>query len=135
MSWYQKAAAQGFAAAQDNIGFMYEFGHGVRRDYAEAMTWYSKAAEQGDTAAQTHLEAIRRRASWAALSSTEKLRQCEAKCQPAKSSCHGDNFDRGAAIMGMGGTDMSSLMLGDFMADDCDAKLRSCIGSCEASGN
>ena len=47
-----KAAEQGDAEAQFNLGLMYENGKGVRRDYAEAMKWYRKAAEEGFAAAQ-----------------------------------------------------------------------------------
>jgi TPR repeat protein len=51
MRWYLKAADQGSAAAQLNIGLMHENGRGVKRNYAEAMRWYKLAAEQTYTAA------------------------------------------------------------------------------------
>ncbi len=44
--WYRKAAVQGVAAAQYNLGLMYTNGHGVTQDYAEAVKWYRKAAAQ-----------------------------------------------------------------------------------------
>jgi hypothetical protein len=34
---------------------MYDLGHGVPQDYAEAVRWYLKAAEQGVDLAQTYL--------------------------------------------------------------------------------
>ena len=43
----QKAAEQGQAHAQSNLGVMYTNGQGVKRDHAEAVRWYRKAAEQG----------------------------------------------------------------------------------------
>jgi TPR repeat protein len=46
--WYRKAAMQGGASAQYNLGFMYLNGQGVPQNYAEAAKWYRKAAEQGD---------------------------------------------------------------------------------------
>ena len=55
MIWYRKAAEQGDAFAQHNLGFMYENGRGVAQDYAEAMRWYRKAAGQGDADAQFNL--------------------------------------------------------------------------------
>jgi uncharacterized protein len=55
MSWYQKAADQGNAPAQFNVGFMYFNGLGVPQDYAAAMSWYRKAADQGNSAAQLNL--------------------------------------------------------------------------------
>jgi uncharacterized protein len=45
-------AAQGDPAAQDYLGFMYETGRGVPRNYTQAAVWYRRAADQGDTAGQ-----------------------------------------------------------------------------------
>jgi TPR repeat protein len=53
--WYRKAAEQGDAAAQCNLGVKYAHGRGVEKDEAEAVVWYRKAAEQGDAAAQCNL--------------------------------------------------------------------------------
>ncbi len=53
--WYRKAAEQGDAEAQYNLGFMYGYGKGVSQDYAEAVKWYRKAAEQGYAKAQLSL--------------------------------------------------------------------------------
>lgn len=53
--WYQKAAAQGYAVAQYNLGVMYGEGKGVDQNYEEAFTWFEKAAEQGYVAAQYNL--------------------------------------------------------------------------------
>ena len=55
MQWYRKAAEQGFAQAQYNLGVMYENGRGVRQDYIQAVQWYRKAAEQGIAQAQYNL--------------------------------------------------------------------------------
>jgi uncharacterized protein len=54
-SWYRKAAEQGNAMAQYNIGVMYEDRQGVPQDHAAAMSWYRKAAEQGYVDAQINL--------------------------------------------------------------------------------
>ncbi len=53
--WYRRAAEQGDAKAQFNLGIMYKKGQGVPQDYAEAIRWYRKAAEQGHAGAQTAL--------------------------------------------------------------------------------
>ena len=55
MRWYRKAADQGNADAQDNVGWLYQHGWGVAQDYAEAMRWYRKAADQGDARAQANI--------------------------------------------------------------------------------
>jgi serine/threonine-protein kinase len=53
--WYRKAADQGFAKAQKNLGDMYLFGRGVDKDYAQAVVWYTKAADQNFAEAQFRL--------------------------------------------------------------------------------
>ncbi len=52
---FSKAAEQGNAWAQHNLGVMYDNGQGVSQDYAQAAKWYRKAAEQGDVDAQASL--------------------------------------------------------------------------------
>ena len=53
--WLRKAADQGDAAAQFNLGWMYAYGDGVPQDYAQSLVWYRKAAEQGHAGAQHNL--------------------------------------------------------------------------------
>ena len=48
-------AEQGDAAAQNNLGVMYDNGEGVPQDDAEAVRWYRKAAEHGNATAQYNL--------------------------------------------------------------------------------
>ena len=55
VKWYRKAAEQGNAGAQTNLGLMYANGQGVPQDYAQAVVWYRKAAEQGNIDAQNNL--------------------------------------------------------------------------------
>ena len=50
--WYRLSAKQGFAAAQYNLGVMYDRGSGVPEDDAEAVRWYRRAAEQENAIAQ-----------------------------------------------------------------------------------
>ena len=54
--WYRKAAEQGHADAQCNLGIRYTNGQeGLKQDHAEAVCWYRKAAEQGHAKAQYNL--------------------------------------------------------------------------------
>lgn len=48
-------AEQGNASAQNNLGWMYDQGHGVTQDFKEATKWYRTAAEQGFHEAQYNL--------------------------------------------------------------------------------
>ena len=45
--WFAKAAAQGDADAQCNLGVCYESGLGVTKDFKSAAAWFAKAAAQG----------------------------------------------------------------------------------------
>ena len=58
VKWYRKAADQGDADAQYNLGVMYASGEGVPENDAEAVKWYRKAADQGDADAQHNLGVI-----------------------------------------------------------------------------
>jgi len=55
LKWYQKAADQGDANAQTNLGLMYEYGCGVDKSESKAKKWYQKAANQGLARAQYNL--------------------------------------------------------------------------------
>ena len=55
---YRKAADQGYAIAQNNLGGTYENGLGVAKDYAQAVAWYRKAAAQGIELAQANLKRL-----------------------------------------------------------------------------
>ena len=55
VEWYKKAAEQGYAKAQYNLGVMYDNGRGVDVNYKKAAEWYEKAAEQGLAEAQYNL--------------------------------------------------------------------------------
>ena len=55
VEYFRKAAEQGNANAQYNLGWCYRNGRGVTQDYNESVRWYRKAAEQGDADAQNDL--------------------------------------------------------------------------------
>ena len=67
VEWCEKAAKQGHALAQGNLGAMYYKGQGVDQDDSMAMRWYAKAAAQGNEQAQGQIGIIlaRRRKSTA----------------------------------------------------------------------
>jgi TPR repeat protein len=57
--WFRRAADQGYAPAQFNLGWMYHNPYltvpGVATDQAEAAKWFRRAADQGYTPAQFNL--------------------------------------------------------------------------------
>jgi TPR repeat protein len=59
MSWFRKAADQGDADAQCDLGFMYGLGgEPVPQDYVSSLMWYILAAAGGNTDAQRNLDSI-----------------------------------------------------------------------------
>jgi TPR repeat protein len=57
---YEKAADEGFAYSQFNLGWLYETGKGVQQDFGIAAALYQRAADQGDVGARNILELERR---------------------------------------------------------------------------
>jgi len=53
--WFRRAAEQGHASAQFNLGWMYSQGRGLAQDYEQAVYWYRQAAEQGNVGAMVNL--------------------------------------------------------------------------------
>jgi hypothetical protein len=49
VKWFRLAADQGAAAAQYNVGHMYDKGYGVTKDDVEATRWWQLAADQDYT--------------------------------------------------------------------------------------
>ena len=70
----QRAAEQGDAEAQSNLGFMYVKGQGVPKDEAKAVHWYEKAAEQGHAKAQKNLDVMPQRGNENAKKALERLK-------------------------------------------------------------
>jgi TPR repeat protein len=58
MSWFDKAAAQGNSDAENQLGWMYEYGQGMEPDDVKAWTWYRLAADQGNIHGIRNLQAL-----------------------------------------------------------------------------
>jgi hypothetical protein len=56
--WFEKAAKQGHANAQFNLGVMHDTGEGIPQNRAEAIKWYRKAAAQQHAGAIHNLKLI-----------------------------------------------------------------------------
>jgi len=52
VTWFRKAAEQGVASAEFQMGQLYDFGFGVAQDDGLALDWYRKAAGHGSAAAE-----------------------------------------------------------------------------------
>lgn len=58
IGWFYRAAEQGYADAQFNLGLMYANGEGIEQDIVQAVDLFRKAAEQGNIDAQNNLGAL-----------------------------------------------------------------------------
>ena len=59
--WYRKAAEQGLAKAQNNLGAMYALGQGVSRDDVTAYMWFTLAAPAKADKNQANLQLLESR--------------------------------------------------------------------------
>ena len=75
VSWYRKAAAQGNAAAQFNLGMMYQNGEGVLKDPVLAYMWFSLSAARGKSNAVTQRDNLAK--------SLTRAQLAEAQLRPA----------------------------------------------------
>ena len=73
VSWYRKAAEQGHASAQGNLGAMYSRGEGVPKDYVTAYMWRNLAAAQGDEIAKQARDALETPMTPAQIAEAQKL--------------------------------------------------------------
>ena len=55
----RRAAVEGYASEQYNLGVMYQTGFGLPKDMAKAREWFQKAADQGDVQAKSVLKKLR----------------------------------------------------------------------------
>ena len=114
--WYEKAAIQGYADAQNNLGLLYEKGLGVGRDYNKAREWYEKAAAQGHAGAQNNLGLMYKDGKSVAQD------YGKARTLPEKSVCAG----------GCQGTQEPSRVV--YQRLECGTKKWGCPRCCPASG-
>ena len=59
VKWWRKAAEQGDALAQKNLGVMYVTGEGVPVNNVKAYMWWALAKAQGDEGAAGNLDIIK----------------------------------------------------------------------------
>ena len=72
-SWYRKAAEQGYARAQNNLGVMYDNGEGVPQDYVTAHMWFNLAAASGYNEAVRNRDMVARHMTPAQIAEAQKL--------------------------------------------------------------
>ena len=73
LKWFRKAADQGDASAQDNLGVMYSKGQGVTQDYVEVHMWFNLAAAQGNDHARKNRDIVAKRMITGQIAEAQKL--------------------------------------------------------------
>ena len=71
--WYRKAADQGNATAQSNLGTMYDKGQGVTQDYIQAHIWYNLAAARGLKIGRKNRDILAEKMTPAQIAEAQKL--------------------------------------------------------------
>jgi TPR repeat protein len=95
--WFQRAASQGEANAQFNLGLMHQSGEGMPKDIVRAHMWYSLAARNGDAEAGLARDEMARQMKPEQIKASEALaadfrptrestQTQAAKTQPGKSA-------------------------------------------------
>ena len=74
MKWYKKAALQGHADAQFNLGLMYDKGHiGIPKNNETAYIWYKLSSEQGMEDAKRNFTSVE------ALMTTSEIERADSE--------------------------------------------------------
>ena len=71
--WFRRAAEQGFAAAQQALGLMYDEGYGVAQDYVQAHMWFTIAAANGNEKGRKDRDIVEMRMTATDISRAHKL--------------------------------------------------------------
>ena len=80
MKWYPKAAEQGNASAQGNLGRMYGSGNGVLQDNVYAHMWFNIASSNGSENDRDNRDIVAERMTPGQLAEAQKLaRECVKK--------------------------------------------------------
>ena len=72
--WFRRAADQGDAEAQSNLGVMYSEGQGLPQDYVQAFMWLDIAAAQnGGIRIKNNRDIVSERMTAAQIAEAQKL--------------------------------------------------------------
>ena len=99
---WRKAAEQGDANAQYNLGYCYYNGEGVAKDAIEGVKWYRKAAEHGNTAAQCGLGLSYSLGEGVAIDTVEAVkwyRKAAEQGDATAQCCLGQCYKRGESVV------------------------------------
>ena len=73
VSWFRKAADQGHADAQYNLGNKYGNGQGVAQDFVQAHKWFNLGATSGDADAVKNRDLVASKMTPAQIAEAQRL--------------------------------------------------------------
>ena len=82
VKWFRKAAEQGDASAQNNLGIMYANGKGVLEDNVTAYAWWNIAAANGSATGKKNKDIIAKRMTADQIAEGQKLSREMLKKNP-----------------------------------------------------
>jgi TPR repeat protein len=133
--WYRKAAEQGYAQAQHNLGCCYENGFGVQQDYTEAVKWFRKAAEQNNARGQCKLGVYYANGQGVGKDKVEAVKwfRKAAEQNHADAQCSlGDCYFIGEGVTQ---DEAEAVKWWRKAAEQNDAQAQSCLGICYENGH
>ena len=78
--WFILAASQGFAKAQNNLGYMYDLGEGVAQDNIRAYMWKNLAAAKDEIDVAEQRDELASRMTKDQLEKAQQMaRDCKAR--------------------------------------------------------
>ena len=84
LKWFLRAAAQGDASAQNNLGLMYKKGRGVPQDFIRAHMWYNLAAATLRLDGKDAMKARDQVATQMTTAQIGKAQEMARRCQQSK---------------------------------------------------
>ncbi|MBW1703235.1 MAG: sel1 repeat family protein, partial [Deltaproteobacteria bacterium] len=73
VEWFRKAAEQGYAPAQFELGVRYEYGEGVLQDFVFAHMWYNISASKGYSKARSALSELTQKMTPASIAKAQDM--------------------------------------------------------------
>ena len=87
---YLKAAQEGGANAQHDVGLLYAAGDGVAQDFGEALNWWRKAAAQGNAAAHYNIGSLYAEGWGVAVNKEEAISHCRQAAERGHPGAQGN---------------------------------------------
>jgi hypothetical protein len=132
---WMKAATQGHAMAQFNLGCLYQQGRGVAQSDGAAVRWYQKSADQGHAGAQNNLGFMNFEGTGVAQNDEEALRWYRKAKDQGNTLSHFNllGFVRNRS-KGVTQSDVEATRLYRKAADQGDAKAQFVLSACSYHG-